>query len=50
MKKSILSEINSPADLKHLNSDALAHLSCEIADHIASVIEVHGTNALRLIE
>lgn len=42
MKKSILSEINSPADLKVLNSDKLAHLSSEVADHIKLVIEEHG--------
>ena len=42
MKKLILSEINSPADLKKLNSDALSHLSVEIADHIKSVIQEHG--------
>jgi len=42
MKKLILSEINSPADLKQLNSDALSHLSVEIADHIKSVIQEHG--------
>jgi len=42
MKKLILSEINSPADLKQLNSDALSQLSMEVADHIKSVIEEHG--------
>ena len=42
MKKLILSEINSPADIKQLNSDALSHLSVEIADHIKSVIQEHG--------
>ena len=42
MKKSILSEINSPADLKRLNAEALGHLSGEVTDHIKSVIEEHG--------
>jgi len=42
MKKSILSQINSPADLKRLNPDALAHLSGEVANHIKTVIEEHG--------
>ena len=42
MKKSILSGINSPTDLKHLDSDALSNLSIEIADHIKLVIEEHG--------
>ena len=42
MKKSILSQINSPTDLKRLNSEALGHLSGEVADHIKSVIEEHG--------
>ena len=42
MKKLILSEINSPADLKVLNSDKLAHLSSEVVDHIKLVIEEHG--------
>ncbi|MDB3868628.1 1-deoxy-D-xylulose-5-phosphate synthase [Candidatus Marinimicrobia bacterium] len=42
MKKSILSEINSPTDLKSLDSDSLAHLSTEVADHIKLVIEKHG--------
>jgi len=42
MKKLILSEINSPADLKQLNSDALSQLSMEVADHIKSVIKEHG--------
>jgi len=42
MIKSILSQINSPADLKRLNSDALSHLSGEVADHIKTVIQEHG--------
>ena len=42
MKKNILSQINSPADLKNLNSDALGHLSGEVANHIKTVIEEHG--------
>jgi 1-deoxy-D-xylulose-5-phosphate synthase len=42
MKKSILLEVNSPTDLKHLNPDALSYLSVEVADQIKSVIEEHG--------
>ncbi len=42
MKKNILSQINSPADLKNLNSDALDNLSGEVANHIKRVIEEHG--------
>ena len=42
MKKSILSEINSPSDLKKLNSKALVELSIEVADHIKSTIREHG--------
>jgi|TARA_B110000467_G_scaffold44007_1_gene40358 1-deoxy-D-xylulose-5-phosphate synthase len=42
MKKSILSEVNSPEDLKQLNPDALSYLSAEVADHIKSVIEEYG--------
>ena len=42
MKKNILSQINSPTDLKNLNSDALDNLSGEVANHIKKVIEEHG--------
>ena len=42
MKKNILSQINSPTDLKNLNSDALDNLSGEVANHIKRVIEEHG--------
>ena len=42
MKKSILPEVNSPEDLKHLSKIELSQLSIEVSDHIKSVIEEYG--------